>query len=221
MHLVERRREDGVDHGGQGIGLEVQHLAVEPAQDLGRLRGFQRVGAQRPAHLSHDHRGGQAGSGHIARPGAPLPPARRPRSRSAARRKVQQQYRRRVSPQDLSRTAQQLGKQLAVIEPGQRCVRDRLDGPEPGLNRDGIYLRCHLDAPMPKTCATNIRTTAPRYAITPATDRNHQAGDRSPQRREGPGSGFLRPSLFRPRGTAPSDLEELLAEGRTRYHCRT
>jgi len=35
------------------------------------------------------------------------------------------------------------------------------------------------------------------------------------------GSGLLRPSLFRPRGTAPSDLKELLAEGRTRYHCLT
>jgi hypothetical protein len=33
-------------------------------------------------------------------------------------------------------------------------------------------------------------------------------------------SGLLGPSLLRPRGTAPSDLEELLAEGRTRYHCR-
>jgi hypothetical protein len=35
------------------------------------------------------------------------------------------------------------------------------------------------------------------------------------------GSGLLRTSLFRPRGTAPSDLKELLAESRTRYHCPT
>jgi len=60
--------------------------------------------------------------------------------------KVQQQHRGRVSPQDLSRTIQQLNEQLAVIEPGQRGIRDRLDGPEPGLSGDEIYLRCHLDA---------------------------------------------------------------------------
>jgi hypothetical protein len=50
VHLAQPRFDDGVEHGGQGIGLEVLHLAVQPAQDLGRIRGFQRVGAQRAAH---------------------------------------------------------------------------------------------------------------------------------------------------------------------------
>jgi hypothetical protein len=45
VHLVQLWLNDGIEHGGQGVGLEVLHLAVEPAQDLRRIRGFQRVGA--------------------------------------------------------------------------------------------------------------------------------------------------------------------------------
>ena len=39
-------------------------------------------------------------------------------------------------------------KQFAVIKPGQGRIRDRLDGPEPGLSPDRIYLRCHLGASL-------------------------------------------------------------------------
>ncbi len=66
VHPVQARVDDRVQHGGHRVGFEVLNLAVEPAQHLGRIPGFQGVGAQGAAHPAHDDRGGQAGSGHVA-----------------------------------------------------------------------------------------------------------------------------------------------------------
>jgi hypothetical protein len=41
-------------------------LGIQLRQRLGRITGFQGVGAQRAAHLSHDHRRRQARAGHVA-----------------------------------------------------------------------------------------------------------------------------------------------------------
>ncbi len=62
-------------------------------------------------------------------------------------RKVQQQHRGRVGPQDLPDPVQQRGQEITILQPGQRRVRKRLDVPQPVPNRRAVCLRHHLAPP--------------------------------------------------------------------------
>jgi hypothetical protein len=57
LDLASRGIHDGEQHRRHLTGLEVLHLAVEPAKDLSRAAPFECVGAQRTPHPAHHHGG--------------------------------------------------------------------------------------------------------------------------------------------------------------------
>ena len=135
-------------------------------------------------------------------------------------REIQQEHRGRVGLQHVPGPVHQLSQQIIIVEAGQRSIGDRLEIPEPGLDRHRVY-HCHLvDSHIRRSCSMS-RSLVMSAPLTVLSDRAtaRQPKGLVPASAPATGRPSRRPAADTSEGaediwlTAPAALQRLLNPG--------